>query len=278
MTSSYSLSDVCESIGAILTDVCITNKSWVILADVSNNISCFDSDSPAGISVADFMRQVEWAVGGDLWPQCLILIDQLSRVTGHPVTDVNVHRLLLTACSIALKQNADGTGVSLALAEAGGIDVADLVMMERVFLGLLDWRVAVGPAAHQVLCVNHLRVRATARMAAQGPHDRPITLIPDAILPLRERFNLKAPLSDTAKQQSRESTGSGSVAAPGGRVCLTPCPPSTACISHGVRPLGRSKTGPPREQHGLGHTRPFAGMRIAAAAAFAQSEEPSEPQ
>eukprot|EP01062_Namystynia_karyoxenos_P040088 TRINITY_DN2921_c0_g1_i2.p1 TRINITY_DN2921_c0_g1~~TRINITY_DN2921_c0_g1_i2.p1 ORF type:complete len:327 (+),score=37.70 TRINITY_DN2921_c0_g1_i2:45-1025(+) len=246
------LSTVTRSVAAILTDVCTANEAWAAAHDPDDILSSFECSTPPSVSVAGYMKQVERVAGGKYWFQCLILIDELSRLHGFPVSHANVHRLILTAYSIVLKVCLDGTGVSLRVAEDGGVTVSDLTSMEVAFLELLNWRVIVGATAYEMLKAKCRIVQGTACTAAAGPKSGPITLIPVAVVPREVRFDLtdlKAPVPVApakCNQQpfrrshcSTDSMGSeaGKSTAGEPRLSLVPNPPQKSNSASSLRRL-----------------------------------------
>eukprot|EP01062_Namystynia_karyoxenos_P033048 TRINITY_DN24322_c0_g1_i1.p1 TRINITY_DN24322_c0_g1~~TRINITY_DN24322_c0_g1_i1.p1 ORF type:complete len:355 (+),score=64.77 TRINITY_DN24322_c0_g1_i1:80-1066(+) len=280
------------SLRSVVTHTCNANSAWAVKHTAHDLLSCFDSAEPPPVSPANYMIQVESAAGPDFWPQCLILIDQLSRATGVPVSVVNVHRLLLTAYCIVLKMCLDDTGVTSRMAKAGGVDVAELAEMECIFLNVLDWRVAVGSAAYKKLCRGLFRIQEAARSAAEGTSlDGPIAVIPESVVPLHIRFSLKVCAEDTAfcGQDSVCSEDQPPAMMPEHPGSLTnpvaafvPSPP-TAANSGGGRPQSGSprapEGAPAPEQPRAVPPRPqtcFAGRRIVAARSYGRS--PSAPE
>eukprot|EP01062_Namystynia_karyoxenos_P075321 TRINITY_DN72573_c0_g1_i1.p1 TRINITY_DN72573_c0_g1~~TRINITY_DN72573_c0_g1_i1.p1 ORF type:complete len:323 (+),score=59.92 TRINITY_DN72573_c0_g1_i1:80-1048(+) len=197
-----------KSVSSIITDVCTANAAYGVVHEHSHPLSCFDCMTPPPISIADYMCQVERAGSTRLWPQCLILVDQLSRVSRVPVTMVNAHRLLVTAYVIALKLAVDSAGLIPRVAFTGGISTEDLVLMERTFLKHLDWHVCVGPTAHAMFCENHDYIRSAMTQAADTPGSRggPVTLIPDAVVPTDVRFCLMVELEECSDSESLGSS------------------------------------------------------------------------
>eukprot|EP01062_Namystynia_karyoxenos_P024794 TRINITY_DN1968_c0_g1_i8.p1 TRINITY_DN1968_c0_g1~~TRINITY_DN1968_c0_g1_i8.p1 ORF type:complete len:294 (+),score=82.03 TRINITY_DN1968_c0_g1_i8:87-884(+) len=247
-------------IARILTDVCEANAAFASEHDPQDLLSSFESSTQPPISVANYMRQVERVAGAEYWPQCLILIDELSRVHGVPVSELNVHRLIVTAYSLVLKLDVDGTGLPPIVAQAGRIEVQDLVEMECAFLQLLDWRVYVGATAHQKLVSNLRIVRETARAAAKGPKDGPVTLIPAVVVSAEERFSLQG--SCTVADKTAQS--------PASSVAFVPCPPKTPNTGGGRQNCDDARPARPSSApQARADVRRSAGKRIASAQAFA---------
>eukprot|EP01062_Namystynia_karyoxenos_P026220 TRINITY_DN20442_c0_g1_i1.p1 TRINITY_DN20442_c0_g1~~TRINITY_DN20442_c0_g1_i1.p1 ORF type:complete len:322 (+),score=62.02 TRINITY_DN20442_c0_g1_i1:81-1046(+) len=174
----------------VLTHTCAANSA----CDDDDTHSCFFSKHQPQSPIVYYMQQLELAAGGKVWPMCLILMDELSREAVIPVTKRTVHRLLVTAYSIALKMSVDKAGLSRTVALAAGLEVRDLIAMENTFLEILDWRVIVNPAAHQKFWDNRRLIQEISqRAASKQPLSGAITMIPGAVLPRHERLGLGRP-------------------------------------------------------------------------------------
>eukprot|EP01062_Namystynia_karyoxenos_P018134 TRINITY_DN1673_c0_g1_i1.p2 TRINITY_DN1673_c0_g1~~TRINITY_DN1673_c0_g1_i1.p2 ORF type:complete len:324 (+),score=89.17 TRINITY_DN1673_c0_g1_i1:84-974(+) len=283
-----------RAVGTVLSDVCTANAKWAVEHSPEDIRSCFECQSPPPISVVDYMKQVERTAGGKFWWQCLILIDELSRLNGVPISHKNVHRLVLTAYSLVLKVCLDGTGVSRCVSQDGGVSVHDLVEMESAFLELLGWRAIVGAAAYEMLKAKIHIVQDTARAAAARPSG-PVTLIPAVLVPREVRFDLKATVPAAPKKGSQQpfrrrshcpsgTTNSEADMSAAGpvvpRAPHVPTPPKKSSSASSLRRLRedtmeRSSHTPPATfprvgRDGLRHS---AGARIASARCFAQECE-----
>eukprot|EP01062_Namystynia_karyoxenos_P083463 TRINITY_DN95_c0_g2_i1.p1 TRINITY_DN95_c0_g2~~TRINITY_DN95_c0_g2_i1.p1 ORF type:complete len:337 (+),score=56.79 TRINITY_DN95_c0_g2_i1:90-1013(+) len=303
MKDCHSLRRSREVMSAILADVCTANSAWAAIHDADDLLSCFDCSVPPSVPVSAYMRQVERAGGGQYWPMCLILIDTLSRTCLTPVTEVNVHRLVVTAYSLALKLSKDSTGLSAVVADVGGVDLQDLIEMECVFLGMVDWRVTVTPSAHERFWETRHLVQDTARRAATtGQRDGPITIIPGALVPVESRIGLElvpappasqrpitSPTAPTAPQEgsprkprpprvrvsgnaSPDAGLSRSHSTPGWFTALAPRPPtssSSPCVRRPQTGRGREQGSTPEQGEGVIGAR-FAGKRFLSAQVYAR--------
>ena len=82
--------------------------------------------------------------GPRIWVYALVLLDRFLLMNGDiNLTYINVHRLLLTAFVIGLKIYEDFVYSNPYYANVGGVDNQELFRMERTFLRLMDWEIAV---------------------------------------------------------------------------------------------------------------------------------------
>eukprot|EP01062_Namystynia_karyoxenos_P074708 TRINITY_DN71674_c0_g1_i1.p1 TRINITY_DN71674_c0_g1~~TRINITY_DN71674_c0_g1_i1.p1 ORF type:complete len:326 (+),score=38.40 TRINITY_DN71674_c0_g1_i1:73-1050(+) len=234
----------------IAAKVAAVNEAYSRVHPADDPRSWFSSASPPSMSVADYMLQVQLAGAHGLWPQVLILIDQLTRNIRLPFSPVSAHRLLVTGYLIALKLARDSTGTLRRVAHVGGVSVEELRSMEARFLDGLDWRVQTSPLAYIALCQKFCMAEAVADNAATSAAcGGPITLIPAYVVPLEERFGTPAAQTvfnfSSKPRLPRQSRGSATGAA---GLCV---PPPSQPVSPDETPLGLVPRPPCAKEAGL---------------------------
>ncbi|KAG9046630.1 hypothetical protein FS837_003952 [Tulasnella sp. UAMH 9824] len=103
----------------------------------------FHSRLPPGISVHDyFARIVKYA---NVERSCLLItlhyIDQIcTRLPKFTITSLTIHRFIIASITVSSKALCDVFCTNTHYAKVGGITVAELNMLEKEFLGVIDWR------------------------------------------------------------------------------------------------------------------------------------------
>ena len=108
----------------------------------------FHSVKIPSISILDYLRRLQkyFACTPECFVLSLVYIDRIIKA--HPdfsVCEYNVHRLLVTAVMIAAKFFDDLYYSNAYYAKVGGIKTRELNVLEVHLLGLLNWRLFVGP-------------------------------------------------------------------------------------------------------------------------------------
>ncbi len=73
----------------------------------------------------------------------VIFLDRLMERKGYAINSHNIHRILFTAITIALKFNEDDNYKNVQYAQIGGISLSDLNLYEIKFLELIDFSLYV---------------------------------------------------------------------------------------------------------------------------------------
>lgn len=91
-------------------------------------------------------------------PSCFVVaciyLDKYLQQTGHHLTSLNVHRLLITSIMVAAKSIDDGFFNNAYYARVGGIPTAELNRLEMKFLFSLDFRVQVSVETFGKYCMQ----------------------------------------------------------------------------------------------------------------------------
>ncbi|KAG8927844.1 hypothetical protein FRC02_007708 [Tulasnella sp. 418] len=124
----------------------------------------FHSRSPPGISVYDYLQRiVRYA---NVERSCLLItlhyIDQIcTRLPKFTITSLTVHRFLIAAVTVSSKALCDVFCTNSHYAKVGGIKLAELNMLEREFLSIIDWRLACTRELLQAYYVNLIRTHSS---------------------------------------------------------------------------------------------------------------------
>eukprot|EP01062_Namystynia_karyoxenos_P074222 TRINITY_DN71079_c0_g1_i1.p1 TRINITY_DN71079_c0_g1~~TRINITY_DN71079_c0_g1_i1.p1 ORF type:complete len:216 (+),score=53.88 TRINITY_DN71079_c0_g1_i1:94-648(+) len=112
----------------------------------------FDSVLEAAVSVKDYLvRFCKYAnCSPATWVTMFALILRVSRV--HRLTVLNVHRLISVTFVIAAKLCDDWYYGASFYATLGGLEQADLVDMETIFLGEVNWDIGVSGSQYLETC------------------------------------------------------------------------------------------------------------------------------
>eukprot|EP00743_Colponemidia_sp_Colp-15_P000907 GILK01001000.1.p1 GENE.GILK01001000.1~~GILK01001000.1.p1 ORF type:complete len:199 (+),score=30.22 GILK01001000.1:91-687(+) len=112
----------------------------------------FDAVAAAPVSVLEYMYRV-WHYSkctNEVLILAAIYIDRIVKFhPGFPVHALNIHRLLLTALTVAVKYQDDVFYDNAAFAQLGGIGIVELNKLEAEFLKLLRWHLYVRPEVYE---------------------------------------------------------------------------------------------------------------------------------
>ncbi|KIO21362.1 hypothetical protein M407DRAFT_126620 [Tulasnella calospora MUT 4182] len=148
----------------------------------------FHSRLPPGISVHDyFARIVKYA---NVDRSCLLItlhyIDQIcTRLPKFTITSLTIHRFIIASITVSSKALCDVFCTNTHYAKVGGITVAELNMLEKEFLSVIDWRLFCTRELLQAYYVNLIRTHSKHMYkldVEQPPEHTPIapTSSPDA--------------------------------------------------------------------------------------------------
>lgn len=84
---------------------------------------------------------------------CLLItlhyIDQIcTRLPKFTITSLTIHRFIIASITVSSKALCDVFCTNTHYAKVGGITVAELNMLEKEFLGVIDWRLFVSLPPH----------------------------------------------------------------------------------------------------------------------------------
>ncbi|KAF4652177.1 mitochondrial peripheral inner membrane protein [Perkinsus chesapeaki] len=96
-----------------------------------------------GIEIGDYIRRLakHFGCSDEVFVLCLIYIDRaIKRDDTFAVSALNVHRLVLTALTIAAKFHDDIYYSNAFYARVGGVSVSELNTLELTLLKMMDWQ------------------------------------------------------------------------------------------------------------------------------------------
>lgn len=128
----------------ILEDLISNNEDHFDIPDTNTVTSIFYSRKPPKIGLKDYlMRFVKYsAIEASTLIVSLILLDTFSK-DQVCLSNLSIHRLLVTTIVIAIKMNEDEIYKNDYYASIGGISLDLLNSMEFTFVKLFDWRLHV---------------------------------------------------------------------------------------------------------------------------------------
>eukprot|EP01062_Namystynia_karyoxenos_P047293 TRINITY_DN3557_c0_g1_i2.p1 TRINITY_DN3557_c0_g1~~TRINITY_DN3557_c0_g1_i2.p1 ORF type:complete len:315 (+),score=70.09 TRINITY_DN3557_c0_g1_i2:78-1022(+) len=101
------------------------------------------------------------------WPLVLLILHRLCSEGGVHFTPYSQHRLVITACTLALKMCHDKNGANAALCQMGGVAWTDLSDMEATLLALADWRISPPAGVYKKVADNLVAFKARATALAK---------------------------------------------------------------------------------------------------------------
>lgn len=112
--------------------------------------SIFYSKKPPKIGLKDYLlRIVKYSgIQESTLIMSLILLDSISR-THIPLSNLNIHRLLITTIVLSIKLNEDEIYKNDYYANLGGIKLELLNSMESVLIKLFDWRLHISAETYE---------------------------------------------------------------------------------------------------------------------------------
>jgi len=131
----------------------------------------FHSRTSPNISVLDYLRRIVQYTKVER--SCLLItlhyIDQLcARNPRFTITSLTCHRFIITSIAISSKTFCDSFCTNNLYAKVGGISVAELNILEREFLRMIDWRLTCTPELLQEYYANLVRTYSTGRFIITG--------------------------------------------------------------------------------------------------------------
>lgn len=139
----------------------------------SETLTRFHSRASPNITVLDYLRRIVRFTKIEvnfssrtntcslsyipLQKSCLLItlhyIDQIcARNSGFTITSLTCHRFIITSVAISSKTLCDAFCTNNLYAKVGGISIAELNVLEREFLRMIDWRLTVSnPPRHEAL-------------------------------------------------------------------------------------------------------------------------------
>jgi hypothetical protein len=110
-------------------------------------LGSFDSSQVPQISMYDYLERLRaFAKSETSIVVALIYIDRiLAADPNFTVTDINVHRMLLTCMTVAEKYSNDIPYVNSHYAMTGGVGLQELNVLEKMLFYVLKWRLSVSP-------------------------------------------------------------------------------------------------------------------------------------
>ena len=114
----------------------------------------FSSTSIPKISIYDYLIRIQTYtyLEKSTLILSLIFIDKLCELAEITLTNYNIHRILFTAVSLAIKYNEDLFYDNKYYSDIAGVDIKELKLMEYSFLELTDFNLFVSNELYENYC------------------------------------------------------------------------------------------------------------------------------
>ncbi|KZT08398.1 cyclin-domain-containing protein [Laetiporus sulphureus 93-53] len=158
--------DVLVQLIADMLDRLISHNDQIPLSP--EGLTRFHSRTAPGISVLEYLRRIVKFTRVER--VCLLItlhyIDQIcTRMPTFTLSSLTCHRFLITAVTVSSKALCDVFSSNSIYARVGGIPVAELNMLEREFLRMIDWQLTCTREILQEYYVNLVRTHSVGRYA-----------------------------------------------------------------------------------------------------------------
>eukprot|EP00128_Syssomonas_multiformis_P003763 Colp12_sorted_trinity150504_noHs@13708 len=155
---------VIELVAAVLESIVSRNDSFPV-----NVLTHFHARSPPPISIKAYItRFAKYApCGNECFVLALIYLDRV--VENHPefvITSLDVHRLLITALTLASKFCQDKYFTNSHYAKVGGLPCCELNMLEMELLTLIEYKLF---ASSEVLAQYYMQMRRHGKVNIPSP-------------------------------------------------------------------------------------------------------------
>lgn len=106
--------------------------------------TCLSLKRVPQISLLEYIMRISKYLNLEESTYILAIIYLDKFLTKVPLTENNIHKLLLTSFLIAAKMNEDIIIHNIYFAKVGGVQLATITQMESEFLEILDFQIYVG--------------------------------------------------------------------------------------------------------------------------------------
>ena len=138
---------IITKIADILTDIITENlnQSPNLEHDSDNYFDYFTCKKPPHISILDYLSRILKYSRPESGTVTLSLsfIDKLTKRQNILITNINIHRIILTSLVIAIKCNEDEYYSNSFYAKVGGITLKEFNILEYKYLCSLDFRLYI---------------------------------------------------------------------------------------------------------------------------------------
>eukprot|EP01064_Diplonema_japonicum_P032477 TRINITY_DN6111_c0_g1_i1.p1 TRINITY_DN6111_c0_g1~~TRINITY_DN6111_c0_g1_i1.p1 ORF type:complete len:213 (+),score=42.52 TRINITY_DN6111_c0_g1_i1:82-639(+) len=130
----------------------------------------FASSEVPAVTLYDYMCRgvfMKLKESTKVWKAAYVLIKRFWSKAPKMVTPLTVHRVVLCGYMVAMKCTSDLIFPNKYVAKYGGVALANLNVMERHFLSVLDWDVFISKEEYSKLCTPlPLSTTASRRLTA----------------------------------------------------------------------------------------------------------------
>lgn len=148
--------ELIKVISEALTTILEKNKDLPDYKEIINfqEKMIFSSTSIPKISIYDYLIRIQTYtyLEKSTLILSLIFIDKLCELAEITLTNYNIHRILFTAVSLAIKYNEDLFYDNKYYSDIAGVDIKELKLMEYSFLELTDFNLFVSNELYENYC------------------------------------------------------------------------------------------------------------------------------
>jgi hypothetical protein len=151
-----------DALGLVLEHLCTLGDP--------NRLTRFDAVRPPAITVQQYVQRLQRYFGcsSECFVLALVYLDRVVKT--HPdfsISNLNIHRLVVTSVMIAAKFFDDVYYSNAYYARVGGVRLKEMNVLEVRFLELLQWRLFVSPQEY-LQYMNNVLVAVYGENSAEG--------------------------------------------------------------------------------------------------------------
>lgn len=221
-------------LGAVLERLVSANKTS--LADTSSSnceVTKFHALKAPGISILQYLERIHKyaSCSTECFILALIYIDRLIQRNSFILSELNVHRVVITAVLLAAKFFDDAYYNNAYYAKVGGVHVSEMNSLEVDFLFRINFSLHVSPEVfhkYNAELISHagadvpLVLLQNNKQIQQEIGDTPNTLLQVVTQPTQSHLPLQVNLRESARKESSAFTRTHQTSSRR----ITPSPPS----------------------------------------------------
>jgi len=126
----------------------VAMDSMARFAEEPKKMNRFHSVRAPAITAQQYLERIAkfFQCSDECFVMAMVYIDRLIKLQAEiQVSSLTCHRLLITSVTLAAKFNDDQYYSNAYYAKVGGLHLAELNVLEKTFLQMLDWKVQVTP-------------------------------------------------------------------------------------------------------------------------------------
>eukprot|EP00759_Apiculatamorpha_spiralis_P004680 PhF_6_TR12862/c1_g1_i1/m.20205 len=179
----------------MVTHLCNLNKS----REDTTESGIFHSKALPSITIVDYIKRIHKYAKctEECFLMMLILLDRWSHTLTTPMTSRNVHRLILAAVVVAIKNRDDVYYCLSYYSSIGGVSMQEMGKLEIQFLKDVKWNLWISPHTYDKYLAACTK-RTTAVVAKPSPHVLPPTTTTPTMISVPPTTKVVAPTTTTS--------------------------------------------------------------------------------